>query len=74
MIVIHTQNSSFSHDAELCQLINKLKTELVDIVDVITLDHAVSYAAHFSAIVVGDALLKQNAPLLLMCMIHSLTS
>ena len=64
VIIRHTQNSSFSHSAELCKLINKLKTELLDIVDVITLDHAVSYAAHFSAIVVGDALLKQNALLL----------
>ena len=32
--------------------------------DINTLDHAISYAAHFSAIIVGDALLKHNAVLL----------
>ena len=60
----HTQSTISSTDAELHLLITKLKTELVDIVDVNTLDHALTYAAHFSAIVVGDALLKHNALLL----------
>ncbi len=64
VIIKHTQNSSFSTDAELHQLTTKLKSELADIIDVTTLDHAISYAAHFSAIVVGDALLKHNALLL----------
>ena len=64
VVIKHTQNTSVSTDTELHLLISKLKTELVDIVDVSTLDHALTYAAHFSAIVVGDALLKHNALLL----------
>ena len=64
VIIKHVQSTSLSTDTELHELMAKLKNELVDIVDISTLDHALSYAAHFSAILVGEALLKQNALLL----------
>ena len=59
------QNSSHSTDAELQELIDSLKTDLPDILYINTFDDALSYyTAQFSAINVGEALLKQNAVLL----------
>ena len=61
MIIKHVQNTSTS---DLCQLLDTLKKQLSDITDIVTFDHALSYIAHYSAITVGEQLLKQNALLL----------
>ena len=64
MIIKHVQNTSTSTDSDLCQLLDTLKKQLSDITDIVTFDHALSYTAHYSAITVGEQLLKQTALLL----------
>ena len=64
VIIKHMQNSSHSTDADLQQVIDTLKRDLPDIVHINTFDDALSYVAQFSAINVGETLLKQNALLL----------
>lgn len=61
VIIKHMQNSSHSTDADLQQLIDTLKRDLPDILHINTFDDAVSYVAQFSAINVGETLLKHNA-------------
>ena len=64
IIIKHLQNTTISTDDDLSALIDKIKSETCDISDVHTFDQALSYVAHFSAVHVGEALLKQNALLL----------
>ena len=64
VIIKHSNNTNHNTDRELHELIDALKMQVSDTADVHTIDHALSYVAHFSAIFVGEALLKQNALLL----------
>ena len=61
IIIKHKQNTITSTDADLSSSINKIKSEMCNISDIHTPDEALSNAAHFSGIHVGEALLKHNA-------------
>ena len=64
VIIKHMHNTASSTDADLCSVIDRIKQEMCSISDIHTLDQAVSCAAHYSAVHVGESLLKQNALLL----------
>ena len=53
-----------STDSDLVSLIDRIKQDIPEVSDIQTLDQALTYASTFSAIHVGEALLKQTAVLL----------
>ena len=57
-------NTTTSTDADLASLIDKIKNEISSTSDIHTADQALSYAAHMSAVHVGEALLNQTSLLL----------
>ena len=66
VIIKQMHNTTSSRDNELCSLIDALKQQAsaYNLADINTIDQTLSYAALFSAIYVGEALLKQSALLL----------
>ena len=60
----HMHNTTTSTDADLASLIDKIKNEISSTSNIHTADQALLYAAHMSAVHVGEALLSQTALLL----------
>ena len=60
----HLQNTTTSTDADLSTTIERIKRDTSTVTDIHTLEQALTYAVHFSALSVGEALMRQNALLL----------
>ena len=63
-IIKHLNRTVHSTDSDLGSLIDRIKQDIPEVSDIQTLDQALTYASTFSAIQVGEALLKQTAVLL----------
>ena len=62
-IIKHLNRTVHSTDSDLGSLIDRIKQDIPEVSEIQTLDQALTYASTFSAIQVGEALLKQTAVL-----------
>ena len=60
----HLNNTISSNDADLSSLLQQVKHNMTQLSDVHTTTQIITYATHYSAVYVGEILLKQNAILL----------
>ena len=60
----HLHNTVSSNDADLSTLLQQIKHNMIQLSDIHTTTQIISYATHYSAVYVGEILLKQNAILL----------
>ena len=60
----HLSNTISSNDADLSHLLQQVKHNMIQLSDIHTTTQIISYATHYSAVYVGEILLKQNAILL----------